>query len=62
VYAQRYNESTDTAGPIVTQVFDGGRQIAPGDQLVSVVPALTVVFSENLKVTGGAKQPKYQRE
>ena len=53
VYAQRYDELTDTAGPIVAQVFDGGRQIAPGDQLVSVVPALTVVFSENLNVTGG---------
>ncbi len=54
VYAQRYDESTDLAGPIVAQVFDGGRQIAAGDQLVSVVPALTVVFSEDLDVTGGA--------
>ncbi len=54
VYTQRYQQPADTAGPIVAQVFDGSRQINPGDQLVTAVPTLTVVFSEDLNVTGGA--------
>ena len=54
VYTQRYQQPADTAGPIVAQVFDGNQQINPGDLLVTVVPTLTVVFSEDLNVTGGA--------
>jgi VCBS repeat-containing protein len=54
VYAQRYVHSPDAAGPIVAQVLDGDRLINAGDQLVSNVTRLTVVFSEDLNVTGGA--------
>ena len=53
VYAQRYDESTDTAGPIVAQVLDGNRQIPAGGRLTTTFNSLTVVFSEDLNVTGG---------
>lgn len=53
VYSQRFQQATDTTGPIVAQILNGNRQINPGDQLVTSVPKLTVVFSENLNVTGG---------
>ncbi len=54
VYTQRYNETTETAGPIVSAVLDSDRQIAPGGRLTSTLDSLTVVFSEDLNVVGGA--------
>ncbi len=56
IYAQRYDESTDTAGPIVTGVFVGGRQafaytVLPGPGAVSEI---VVGFSEAISVTSAA--------
>jgi Ca2+-binding RTX toxin-like protein len=53
VYAQRYNETTTTAGPMVTEVREGSRRIAPGGRLNTSIGELTVAFSERLNVTGG---------
>jgi Ca2+-binding RTX toxin-like protein len=54
IYAQRYDESTTTAGPMVTEVRDLDRQITPGGRLSTTLDTLTVVFSEDLNVVGGA--------
>lgn len=55
VYAQRYHESNDVAGPMMAQVLeDGGWQIEPGGRLISDATRLTVVFSEAMKTQGGA--------
>ncbi|MFN9971939.1 MAG: hypothetical protein ACK58T_18820, partial [Phycisphaerae bacterium] len=54
ISAQRYDESTVTAGPIVTEVRDLDRQIAPGGRLSTTLDTLKVVFSEDLNVVGGA--------
>ncbi len=54
VYFQRYQESTDAAGPIVAQVLEGNRLIFEGGQVVNDISSLTVVMSEDLNVTGGA--------
>jgi len=54
VFAQRYQESTDTAGPTVSGVLDASRPIPEGERLVSIVPELTVLFSEDLNVIGGS--------
>lgn len=54
IYAQRYQESTDVAGPTVAQVLEGNRLIFEGAQVVNDVSSLTVVMSEDLNVTGGA--------
>ena len=54
VFAQRFAESTATAGPIVTELRDGVFPITAGADLTSNVPELTVVFSEDLNVTGGS--------
>lgn len=54
VFSQRFDESTDIAGPIVAQVLDSNRLINAGDVLVTEVTGLTVVFSEDLNVTGGS--------
>ena len=54
VFAQRYDESTSTAGPIVARVLDGGHPITAGDQLVSSVSSLTVVFSSDMNLAGGS--------
>ena len=54
IYAQQYNESTTTAGPMVTEVRDLDRQIAPGGRLSTTLDTLTVVFSEDLNVVGGS--------
>ena len=53
VYFQRYQESTDTAGPIAAQVLEGNRLIFEGGQVVNDISSLTVVMSEDLDVTGG---------
>lgn len=50
VYARRYNEPTDYAGPVAAAVFDGDRQITPGDILSTYVRQLTVTFSEDMNV------------
>ncbi len=54
VYGQRFNETTVTAGPMVTEVRDLARQIAPGGRLNTTLDTLTVVFSEDMNVSGGA--------
>ena len=53
VYGQRFNETTVTAGPTVTEVRDLERQIAPGGRLSTTLDTLTVVFSEDMNVSGG---------
>lgn len=54
VYGQRFNETAVTAGPMVTEVRDLDRQIAPGGRLSTTLDTLTVVFTEDLNVVGGA--------
>ncbi|MFO1003249.1 MAG: M10 family metallopeptidase C-terminal domain-containing protein [Planctomycetaceae bacterium] len=54
IYGQRFNETTFTAGPTVTEVRDLERQIAPGGQLSTTLHTLMVVFSEDMNVSGGA--------
>ncbi len=54
VYGQRFNETTVTTGPMVTEVRDLDRRIAPGGRLSTTLDTLTVVFSEDMNVTGGA--------
>ncbi len=54
IYAQRYDESTDTSGPKITALLDGDRLIAPGGRLNSTLDSLTVVFSEDLNVVDGS--------
>ena len=54
VYGQRFNETTETAGPMVTEVRDLDRRIAPGGRLSTTLDTLTVVFSEDMQVSGGA--------
>ncbi|MFN8711062.1 MAG: hypothetical protein ACK50J_30695, partial [Planctomyces sp.] len=54
IYAQRFNESTTTAGALVTEIRDLDRQITPGGRLNSTLDTLTVVFTENLSIVGGA--------
>jgi Ca2+-binding RTX toxin-like protein len=53
VYGQRFNETTVTAGPMVTEVRDLDRRIAPGGRLSTTLDTLTVVFSEDMNVSGG---------
>jgi len=52
IYAQRYDESTDTANPIVTEFLVDGSPLAENGQLLAPPVALTVVFTENLATTG----------
>ena len=53
IYDQRFNEATVTAGPTVTEARDLERQIAPGGRLSTTLDTLTVVFSEDMNVSGG---------
>lgn len=57
VFAQRYAEAgpdaADDAGPIVTDVIANGTPIYENDRLASAPDTLTVIFSEDLSVTGG---------
>ncbi len=59
IYAQRYQESVDAAGPVVAGVYaadnagtPGANAIAEGDQLASSVPKLVVAISENMATAG----------
>jgi len=57
IYAQRYQQFTDTAGPTVTDVLVNNSTLSDGARLASGPTTLTVVFSENLSTTGGATGP-----
>ncbi|MBI1347830.1 hypothetical protein GC163_16260 [bacterium] len=52
IFAQRYDESTDTAGPTVTDLLVDGNHVAENAQLLEGPTTMTVVFSENLATTG----------
>jgi Dockerin type I domain len=56
VFSQRYVQSVDTAGPMVAGVFAPywSAPITQGRRLTSTIPSLTVAFSEDMNVTGGA--------
>ena len=53
VYGQRYDESTDTVAPFVTDVFVAGGAVRPGQE-VSPDSRIVVRFSERLSTAGGA--------
>ena len=53
IFAKRFGAAFDSAGPIVSAVMDGHRQVVSGGRLTSTLTSLTVVFSENLNVAGG---------
>jgi hypothetical protein len=54
IFAKRFSTAVDAAGPMISAVMDGSRQLPPGGRLTSTLNSLTVTFSENLDVTGGA--------
>jgi hypothetical protein len=54
IYARRYDESTDTAGPIVSDVITAGTQVRPGAVLTEGVTSIVLDFSEDLSVAGGS--------
>jgi hypothetical protein len=56
VYAQRYLESTDTAGPIVAGVFVNGQRVLPYSTQLGL-QQIVISFSENMDVTGGPSGP-----
>ncbi|MBI1346250.1 hypothetical protein GC163_08160 [bacterium] len=53
IYAQRYAESNDVVGPFVTSIVVDGHGLSAGARLASAPDTLTVVFSEEVSVTGG---------
>ena len=54
IVARRFDESSDTAGPVVTGVWlDGGEPVRPGAAFDRGASALVLGFSENLSVAGG---------
>lgn len=53
VYAQRYDESTSTAGPMVTEVLGIDRKIVAGGRFSETFDTLTIAFSEDLNVVDG---------
>ena len=53
VYAQRYDESADAAGPIVSDVAVAGQRLLPGATLGTPVRSITVTVSEQLSTVGG---------
>jgi hypothetical protein len=53
VFARRFDDATDAAGPVVTEVAADGVRLAPG-QVASSARNLTVTFSERLSTLGGA--------
>jgi len=54
IYAQRYDESTETAGPVLSGLAVELNPIAAGERVVQSVPALVLNFSEELSITGGS--------
>ena len=54
VYAQRYDETSDTAGPVVGGVVVHGRSVVPGQQVPAAVQGIAVSFSERMSTLGGA--------
>src|SRR5204862_3424856 len=52
VFGRRFDDATDTAGPIVTDVAVDGVHVSPG-QVVSSARSVTVTFSERLSTLGG---------
>jgi hypothetical protein len=53
VYAQRYDESTDTASPMVAGVFVDGKRVRRWDVIEGPVSQVIVSFSENVSDAGG---------
>jgi hypothetical protein len=53
VFAQRYDESTDTAGPIIGGVFVNGKQAFPYSMPQDSVSQIVVGFSEAVRNTPG---------
>src|SRR4051794_21906613 len=54
VFAQRYDESTDAAGPLVGPVMAGGVLVTPNIMFGQNVPQFTAAFSGNLDTSGGS--------
>ncbi|MBI1347631.1 hypothetical protein GC163_15225 [bacterium] len=52
VFAQRFEESTDTVGPTVTDVLVNGHHLDENGQLLDHPATITVVFSEDLATSG----------
>lgn len=52
IYAQFYSEATDSVGPTITNLLIAGNTVDEHEQLVTAVPSLTVVFSEDLSTSG----------
>ncbi|MCA9102486.1 MAG: hypothetical protein KDA63_15095, partial [Planctomycetales bacterium] len=53
IFARRYNESQDAAGPYATDVLIDGARIGEGDELLTPVSTLTVTFDEQISTFGG---------
>lgn len=54
IFAQRYAESTDTAGPIITGVFVDGQYVLPYSVQNGPLSRLVAGFSEDMSVAGGS--------
>ncbi|MBX3412470.1 MAG: hypothetical protein KF708_07270 [Pirellulales bacterium] len=55
IFGQRFNESTDTAGALVTDVYLNGKRLKEGDQVIEAgVSQVAVIFDEQLSIAGGA--------
>jgi hypothetical protein len=57
IFAQRFDEPTDTAGPLVGTVTASGAVVSPNATLVQNVPKFTVASGENLDTSGGPTGP-----
>ncbi len=53
IFARRYNETTDTAGPLATDLLVAGERVGDGDQVVANVSQFALVFDENMSTAGG---------
>ena len=53
VFAQRYDQSTDTAPPLATEVVIADDRVTPLERMVHTVAQAVVRFSENLSTAGG---------
>jgi Dockerin type I domain len=53
VYARRYDESLQTAGPVVSDVLVRNNPVSPGERLVHTTSQAAVRFSEDMSVAGG---------
>lgn len=61
IYYRRYNESTDTAGPRVTDVITAdGNRVEEGEVLPAAITTLTVTFDEDMRTSSVLDPENYK--